>query len=114
MADFSKRGAILIAALVVPAIAWAQDVPQQPKQLTPDACAPSERQRTVPTQPGQTAPPAAAPRENLSDRLARNEGVICPPPGIDPDIHEPPPGGGRTPVIPPPGSPGGDPATRPK
>ena len=52
--------------------------------------------------------------QSLSDKLAQSEGVICPPRGVDPAIAEPPPGGGLTPVIPPPGSPGGDPTVRPK
>src|SRR3989337_588444 len=47
--------------------------------------------------------------EPLSDKLARSDGVLCPPPGIDPEIHAPAPENGKTPVIPPPGSPGGDP-----
>lgn len=55
-----------------------------------------------------------APPDNLSDRLARADGVICPPPGVDPEIRLPTPDTGRTPVIPPPGSPGGDPSIRPK
>jgi hypothetical protein len=48
----------------------------------------------------------------LSDQLSK--GVICPPSGIDPGISVPPIGGGRTPVIPPPGTPGGDPNIQPK
>jgi hypothetical protein len=48
----------------------------------------------------------------LSDQLSQSKGVICPPAGIDPDISVPPIGGGRTPVIPPPGTPGGDPNIR--
>lgn len=51
--------------------------------------------------------------ENLSDRLARTEGVICPP-NTDPHIRAPTPDAGKTPVIPPPGSPGGDQTIRPK
>jgi hypothetical protein len=50
---------------------------------------------------------------NLSDKLARSDGVICPP-DVDPDIKAPAPGGGKTPVIPPPGEPGGDPNVQPK
>jgi hypothetical protein len=50
---------------------------------------------------------------NLSDKLARSDGVICPP-DVDPDIKAPAPGGGKTPVIPPPGAPGGDPNVQPK
>ena len=38
---------------------------------------------------------------NPSEKLARTDGVICPPPYLDPDIRAPAPGGGRTPVIPP-------------
>ncbi len=41
--------------------------------------------------------------KNLSDRLARSNGVICPPPLVDPDIKQPAPPGGNMPVIPPPG-----------
>jgi len=107
--------ACLFIVTLIPIAASAQDVPAQPKQLSTDACAPEERQKSVPVQPGQTQQaPAAEPRENLSNKLARTDGVLCPPPGVDPDIHEQPPGSGRTPVIPPPGSPGGDPSTRPK
>lgn len=36
-----------------------------------------------------------------SEKLARTDGVICPPPDLDADINTPAPGGGRTPVIPP-------------
>jgi hypothetical protein len=116
LADLSTfiRSASVALLVLAPVLVSAQDAPQQPKQLPQDACAPSERQQNVPAPPGQTAPPAAEPRENLSNKLARTEGVICPPPGVDKGIEEPPPGGGRTPVIPPPGSPGGDPSTRPK
>jgi hypothetical protein len=50
----------------------------------------------------------------LSDKLAQSKGVICPPAGVDRDIHVAPPGGGELKVIPPPGSPGGDPTVEPK
>ncbi len=90
------------------------------------------------TPPAQTAPPAPAnncspmrpvpPRgtiapegsttgqatEPLADKLAKSDGVLCPPTGIDPEIRAPTPDTGNTPVIPPPGSPGGDPSVRPK
>jgi hypothetical protein len=52
--------------------------------------------------------------QSLSERLDRSKGVICPPAGIDTDMSAPPPGGGRTPVIRPPGSPGGDQSVQPK
>jgi hypothetical protein len=92
------------------------------------------------TPPAQTAPPQAARAANcspmqppahpnaavrdgattgqraepLTDKLARSDGVLCPPAGVDPDIRAPTPQTGNTPVIPPPGSPGGDPTVRPK
>ena len=56
----------------------------------------------------------APPPDNLSNRLAQSDGVICPPPAVDPEMRLPTPETGNTPVIPPPGSPGGDPSIRPK
>ena len=50
----------------------------------------------------------------LSDKLARSKGVICPPVGVDRDIHVTLPGGGELKIIPPPGTPGGDPRVEPK
>ena len=62
--------------------------------------------------PGQTTGQS---RESLSDRLAQSDGVMCPPSSIDPQMHKDPPAAeGKMPVIPPPGSPGGDPTVRPK
>ena len=51
--------------------------------------------------------------ENLSEKLDRGNGVICPP-NVDPGIKAPTPNVGKMPVIPPPGSPGGDPSVQPK
>jgi len=82
--------------------------PPAPPIVDPKACL--ER---LPPNDGTARQPGAS-TQNLSDKLERSEGVICPPVGIDPDIAVVPPGGGRTPVIPPPGSPGGDPTVRPK
>jgi hypothetical protein len=59
--------------------------------------------------PGETTGSA-----NLSDELSRSKGVICPPAEVDPGISVPPKGDGVTPVIPPPGTPGGDPHIVPK
>jgi hypothetical protein len=85
-----------------------------PERVDPKAC--SDQQRPLATE--QQRPPARNETqgrgENLSEKLERSEGVICPPLGVDPEIVEPPPATGRTPVIPPPGSPGGDPTIRPK
>ncbi|MDX2266419.1 MAG: hypothetical protein NW215_15775 [Hyphomicrobiales bacterium] len=69
----------------------------QPPTLDPRACAPGER-----ITPGQQMGRSSEPTEHLSDKLARTEGVLCPPPGIDPHIVELPPAGGAIKVIPPP------------
>ena len=64
----------------------------------------------------QPATPAVPPASGtLSSDLNRSGGVITPPSGIDPEIKQtPPPTGARMPIIPPPGTPGGDPAVKPK
>jgi hypothetical protein len=69
---------------------------------------------TSPDVPGTTRSTGAG--ETLSERLHESEGVIRPPAGIDPEIRVPAPvpDPGTTPVIPPPGSPGGNPAIQPK
>jgi hypothetical protein len=51
--------------------------------------------------------------KTLSEKLDQTAGVICPP-DIDPAIKAPTPNAGNTPVIPPPGSPGGDQTVQPK
>jgi hypothetical protein len=53
---------------------------------------------------------SSAPR----DKLAQSKGVICPPAGIDRDMQVTLPSGGHLKVIPPPGTPGGDPNIQPK
>ena len=52
--------------------------------------------------------------EPLSDKLAQSKGVICPPAGVDREMEVTPPSGGHLKVIPPPGTPGGDPKVQPK
>jgi hypothetical protein len=85
--------------------------PQAPLPTPPSAAPPQapECQRgTAPTL-GETTGSAT-----LSDQLSQSKGIICPPAGVDPGIAAPPVGGGVTPVIPPPGTPGGDPFIVPK
>ena len=88
----------------------------------PKSCEPGAMSRVDPSirtpgtrDPGKNEPSTtgSGQSENLSDRLARSDGVFCPP-NVDPEMSAPPPGGGKTPVIPPPGSPGGDPNVQPK
>jgi hypothetical protein len=74
---------------------------------------------TVPVLP-PNAPPApperiAPPNTDMSDRLSERKGTITPP-NVDPGMAVMPPanGVGTTPVIPPPGSPGGNQSVVPK
>jgi hypothetical protein len=101
-----------VALLCACSPASGQDGPQH---IDPKGCAPSERLQTVEPKPGASGPstPQTTTGENLSDKLARTDGVLCPP-NVDPDIRQPAPGGGKTPVIPPPGSPDGDQSIQPK
>jgi hypothetical protein len=57
---------------------------------------------------------SAQPGNDLSDKLAHSNGVLCPPSGVDPAMRVPPPQGGALRVVPPPGTPGGDQNTIPK
>jgi hypothetical protein len=94
--------ALLLCAMMS---ASAQD---RPSTVDPKGCAPGEHLQT-----DGKAPEAKA-GEPLSDKLARTDGVICPP-NIDPEMKAPTPqSGNKMPVIPPPGSPGGDPNVQPK
>ncbi len=101
--------------------------------------APAMAQNPQPTSPSnqgvQVAPPSAAappekiappsqgiplnqgipPNQGMSDRLSQQRGTITPP-NVDPNmtVHPPAHTGATTPVIPPPGSPGGNPSVVPK
>jgi hypothetical protein len=64
--------------------------------------------------PAQPSGPKTAPG-SLSHQLSRSGGVIHPPPSADKAIVSPPnQSTSRTPVIPPPGTPGGNPLVQPK
>lgn len=115
------RIALLFGAALMPALSLAQSVqapplPKAPPETMsketrdPKACA----QQGLPV--GQDNKPQSADTtgKSLSEQLARSDGVICPPTGVDPEIRAPTPQGGSMPVIRPPGSAGGDPNLRPK
>src|SRR5437016_8910264 len=102
----------LTVSLLLPAVALAQappanKAPVAPKseQLDPNACAQPDTQTTGKGREVQPDTQHDA-TGNLSDKLARSGGVICPPERVDPEIRQPTPPGGAMPVIPPPGSPG--------
>ena len=107
LAALRRRVAIAAAAaalLLAPGVTMAQ--PQTAPQL----------QKPEPNDPNQGSSRLPSTGESLSDRLGRSDGVVRPP-NVDPGMHVAPadPGAGSSmPVIPPPGSPGGDPNVRPK
>ena len=109
--------AIAMATLMlVGGAAQAQPNGASPRDLK--ACAPgAESHLRIPDTPTPQSPqpPNATTGSgtNLSDKLAQSDGVLCPP-NVDPGIKAPTPEAGNMPVIPPPGSPGGDPSVRPK
>ena len=92
-----------------------------PAPLTPPPPTASSASNCAPTRAaspqGTIAPEGTTTGQRtgpLSDQLAKSDGVLCPPAGVDPDMSAPTPHAGNMPVIPPPGSPGGDPTVRPK
>ena len=64
----------------------------------------------------QSSQPAEPPASgSTSSELSRSGGVIKPPADVDPQMKQTPPASGdRMPVIPPPGTPGGNPSVKPK
>jgi hypothetical protein len=77
--------------------------------LTAAAAPPSQPSRSIPEEQGSSG-------SSLSHRLDRSGGVIRPPADVDPGMAQPPPSTGShsMPVVPPPGTPGGNPAVKPK
>ena len=102
------RALSITALILVAAPAMAQN-PQPTSPTNP----------TVPVAPPNSASPPpekiAPPDGTLSDRLSQQKGTITPP-NVDPGMTVSPPAhsGATTPVIPPPGSPGGNPSVVPK
>jgi len=76
-------------------------------------CAPM-RQGAEPGAPVSEGTTTGQRADALGEKLARSDGVLCPPAGVDPEMRAPAPDAGNTPVIPPVGSPSGDPSIRPK
>lgn len=106
----------LLAVAAFPCIAVAQNpqpaAPQDPHHpLAPPSASQPPPEVIAPH--GTTTGTQSA--DTLSDRLSRQQGTLHPP-SVDPGISAPLPsnGQGAMPVIPPPGSPGGNQAVVPK
>lgn len=107
---------LLLAASEILATQSIAAPPPDPKACEPGAISRLDTPSIKPpgtNDPDKTSPSTTGSGQNPSDKLARGDGVLCPP-SVDPEIITPPPGGGKTPVIPPPGSPGGDLNVQPK
>ncbi len=101
-----------LAAFAVVAVAIAA--------ASPAPCSADPAKSLPVSPPAQSIPEDTAPGRSgsssgaLSDKLERSDGVIHPPPDVDPGMTQTPPRAGRMPVIPPPGTPGGEPGPNPK
>jgi hypothetical protein len=97
------RLAVLVA-LAVPT-SWGAFAQPRPSGPSSDQNAPSQFDAQSGQQRGQS----------LSERLDQSGGVIHPPADVDSGIHvRPPATGDKMPVVPAPGSPGGDRTIKPK
>jgi hypothetical protein len=115
IAGFAIAGttSVFAQAPPTPTTPPAQTAP--PSATRADAnCAPTQTNAQGTITPNNST--AAAGAEPLSDKLSKSDGVLCPPGNVDPTIGATTPrnDSSNTPVIPPPGSPGGDPSVRPK
>jgi hypothetical protein len=106
----------LVACMTLPSAVGAQNLqPAPPQQTHPQLAPPNASQPP----PEQIAPADRTPgmpgNTTLSDRLSQQQGTLRPP-AVDPNIQAPVPphAQGPMPVIPPPGTPGGDPTVVPK
>ena len=101
--------ALLLAATPLLAQNPQSTSPANPTVPLAPPSGPSPPPEKIAPSDGNTAP------GNLSNRLSQQKGTITPP-NVDPGLTVRPPrnGGATTPVIPPPGSPGGNPSVVPK
>jgi hypothetical protein len=115
---FANRAMLISAAIALgAAMAAGAAQSQTPRSDMPQAV-PEERQ-SQPMRPddatGAQEGTSNAPSGSLSDELSRSGGVVRPPATGDRGVVAPPSAGSQsTPVIPPPGTPGGNPEIQPK
>jgi hypothetical protein len=91
----------------------AQTPPQGAPPAPPEVMEPPTENPAPPSDPSTGE---VQPKEPLSKELNEGEGVLEPPRGVDPEMQKQVPDDfeGKTPVIPPPGEPGGRQDVQPK
>lgn len=103
----------LMMLLFTPTVMLAQTPPKPLPSAPPEVMEPPSESPSPPADPSTGG---ERPKEPLTKQLHEGEGVLEPPRGIDPHLEKKPPEDfeGKTPVIPPPGEPGGNPDVQPK
>jgi len=97
-------------AVIAPALIFAAAaIVSSPRSMAQQPPAPDST-------PAPQTKPGDKPNEPLSKKLDKHDGVLKPPPGVDPEMHKQPPAttGDKMPIIVPPGEPGGDQSVQPK
>jgi hypothetical protein len=99
----------------LPCVAGAQNPQPAPPQETHPPLAPPNASQPPPEQIAPAGRTHTTGKTTLSDKLSQQQGTLTPP-AVDPGIQVPVPSHiqGAMPVIPPPGTPGGDPKIVPK
>ncbi len=107
--------AVIAGGLTTGALAQGSSQSTQPPILPAPQNNSTIPEKIAPEEPSSTGSTAGS-SDTLSDKLNRSDGVIRPPEGISPDMstRAPVPNPGTTPVIRPPGSPGGNPTLDPR
>jgi hypothetical protein len=104
-------GCVLCAAAAA-AGAQAPPAPATPPQATAPPSSPNTADCAPNKGSGATVGQSG---EALGDKLAKSNGVLCPPSDVDPQMRAPTPdNSAKMRVIPPPGTPGGNPNLQPK
>ena len=105
----------LLTCMTLPCVGSAQNPQPAPPQETHPPLAPPNASQPPPEQIAPAGRTAATGKTTLSDKLSQQQGTLKPP-EVDPDIQVPIPSHtlSTTPVIPPPGTPGGDQKIVPK
>ena len=113
LARRDKLIATLAASFLLASLETAASQTNQPPPNSPLS---DIQGRPDPTQDPRSTGAIGGSSESLSEKLDKSGGVIRPPANIAPDmaVRPPDPDPGTTRVIPPPGSPGGDPTIVPK